>query len=74
MIGERVRFYRISRKLTLAELARLSGLGKGHISDIENGKRKNVGIETVLKLTDALGVNIQDLARDKTVGELEKYA
>jgi len=74
LIGEKVHFYRTSRKLTIAELAELSGLGKGHISDIENGKRKNVGIETLLKLTEALGLNIQDLAGDRTVGELEKYA
>jgi len=74
LIGDKVRFYRTSKDLTLAELAQLSGLGKGHISDIENDKRKNIGIETVLKLADALGVNIQDLAGDATVGELEKYA
>ena len=37
-IGERIRQLRKDRKLSLAKLARLSGISRGHLSDLERGK------------------------------------
>ena len=37
-IGERIRQLRKEKNMSLVELARLSGLSRGHLSDIEHGK------------------------------------
>ncbi len=37
-IGERIRQLREERKMSLIELSRLSGISRGHLSDIEHGK------------------------------------
>lgn len=45
---------------SLNELALLSGISKGHLSDIENGK-KVPGIETLCKIAIALKEDISNL-------------
>lgn len=37
-LGERIRQLRKERKMSLNELARASGLSRGHLSDLEHGK------------------------------------
>ncbi|HRI63862.1 MAG TPA: helix-turn-helix transcriptional regulator [Polyangium sp.] len=37
-LGERIRKLRNDRKLSLSKLARLSGISRGHLSDLEQGK------------------------------------
>lgn len=56
-IGAEVRSLRLSRKMTVRELAEVSGLGYTHISSIENGKY-NVRLDTLEQLGNALGVTL----------------
>lgn len=58
--GENIRKLRIKKALTLQALSRLSGISKSMLSEIENNK-KNPSIELVLRIADALGVNISNL-------------
>jgi transcriptional regulator with XRE-family HTH domain len=52
-VGERLRRLRQDRGLSLSELARRSGVGKGTLSELETGQR-NPTLETLYALTTAL--------------------
>ena len=55
-----VRVYRELREMTQTALAKLSGVNRVQIADIEAGRSKG-SIETIRKLAVALGVTIDDL-------------
>ena len=61
-IGCQLKACRENLGLTIRGLAKLTGIGHGHIARIEGG-RLNVSIDTLGKLTDALGcqINIEEL-------------
>ncbi|MER6978076.1 helix-turn-helix domain-containing protein [Streptomyces carpinensis] len=52
-VGRRLRELRTARGLSLSELARRSGVGKGTLSELESGTR-NPTLETLYALTTAL--------------------
>ncbi|MEW2248942.1 XRE family transcriptional regulator [Streptomyces sp. NPDC014776] len=52
-VGRRLRALRTMRGLSLSELARRSGVGKGTLSELESGTR-NPTLETLYALTTAL--------------------
>jgi transcriptional regulator with XRE-family HTH domain len=54
---------RKSKKLTLAQLAALSGLTKQSLSMIENQITKNPSLLTLVPLANALGVTIDELIK-----------
>jgi transcriptional regulator with XRE-family HTH domain len=62
-IGERVRFLRAVKQVTLGQLARGSGLGKATLSDLEAG-RSNPTIETLFAIATFLDVPLTALVRD----------
>jgi transcriptional regulator with XRE-family HTH domain len=53
--GARLRELRQARGLSVSELARMTGLGKGTLSELESGRR-NPTLQTLYTLTTALGV------------------
>ncbi|WP_424215668.1 helix-turn-helix domain-containing protein [Streptomyces sp. BI20] len=55
MVGPALRELREARGLSLSELARRSGTGKGTLSELETGRR-NPTLETLYAVTTALGV------------------
>lgn len=62
-IGDKIRKIRKEKKITIVELASMTGLSKTTISDTETGKT-NPTNESILKISKALDINIQDLCRD----------
>lgn len=56
-----LREYREKRHLSQHELAVKSGTAQQTISSIENGERKNVGVETLYPLCQVLKCTIDDL-------------
>ncbi len=60
MFGQRLIEIRQARRLSQAELARLSGLRQGHISQLEDGQRRPM-LETCEKLATPLAVTVNDL-------------
>jgi transcriptional regulator with XRE-family HTH domain len=56
--GKMVRFHRKFAQLSQLELAKLSGVGKTAIFDIEHGK-KTTRLETLLKILKSLNISIQ---------------
>jgi len=59
-VGPSIRRYRVAEGLTLAELARRSGVSIATISKIENGKISG-GFETIYKLARGLGVLVTEI-------------
>lgn len=59
-LGTRVAALRKRRKLTLEALARLTGLTKGTIWNLEQGVGKPA-MQTVERVADALGVGVDTL-------------
>lgn len=53
-----IRFHRKQSKLTQIELARLAGVGKTVVFDIENGK-ESVRLDTLLKVCHVLNIQIK---------------
>ncbi|WP_405940165.1 XRE family transcriptional regulator [Streptomyces sp. NBC_00726] len=53
-VGRRLRALRTGMDVSLSELARRSGVGKGTLSELESGRR-NPTLETLYALTTALG-------------------
>ncbi len=72
-IGQMVRFHRKKARLTQAELAKLSGVGKTAVFDIEQGK-ESVRLSTLMKVLYALNIRISfngplmDLFREQMAG------
>lgn len=60
--GEAVREIRVTRGLSQEALAGAAELDRTYVSGIERGER-NPSLTSLLKLTDALGIRLSDLAR-----------
>lgn len=56
-IGLMIRFHRKMARLSQIELAKLSGVGKSAVFDVEKGK-ETVRLPTLLKLLHALNIHI----------------
>jgi len=59
-VGERLKRMRVQRGMSLSELARRSGVGKGTVSELENGLR-SARLETLFALSTALEAPLGDL-------------
>jgi transcriptional regulator with XRE-family HTH domain len=60
LLTKRLREIRQSKKFTLDKLAKLTGLSKGYLSDIENSDQPPP-IYTLSRISKALGIDIVDL-------------
>jgi len=65
MIGQRIQKLRLSRGLTLSELAERADVAKSYISAIERSLQKNPSIQVLEKISAVLGVSVQTLIRNE---------
>jgi transcriptional regulator with XRE-family HTH domain len=61
--GNRMRTIRESRNLSQEGLAEIAGLHRTYVSSMERGQR-NIGLDNIFRLADALGVPAAELFRD----------
>ena len=59
-IGERLRFIRKSKGLSIYKLSQETGISQNHISDLELGRRKP-SVETLKRLIVPLGISMSEL-------------
>lgn len=59
-LGDQLRFLRKEKRWSQDKLAELSGLHTNYIGQIERGE-KNLTIETLYKVTTALGISLEEL-------------
>lgn len=68
-VGERVRAARRAHRLSVGALATRAGIGKGSLSEIENGTR-NPTLSTLYALANTLGLPLSRLLADEPGAEL----
>lgn len=67
MLGERIRKLRKERSLSLRELAEKSEISSfSYIRNIEEGIVEDPGIKTIIKLSRALEISIDELVKEET--------
>lgn len=62
-IGKTIRKYRQEKKMSQEALARAANLSFPTIVKIESGETPNPSIDTVKKISSALGISIDDLIK-----------
>lgn len=65
MLAKRVKEYRKQKRLTQQKLAEKTGLSFNTITKIEQGIGDSPTLKTLVKLSDALGVSIDELVGRK---------
>lgn len=68
-LGARIRLLRREKGLTLRALAAQGGLSPSHLSQVENDRYGNVGLETLGRIATALGVTLPQLVAGVEVAE-----
>jgi transcriptional regulator with XRE-family HTH domain len=60
LFAKNLRLFRQVKKISQEELADIAGLHRTYVSSVERGER-NISIDNMEKLAQALGVDIRDL-------------
>lgn len=63
LFGQNLKKIRLEKKISQEELAFRSGLHRTYVSSVERGER-NISIENIQKLANALDVSIKSLIPD----------
>ena len=58
LVGEKIRQERKRRKITQEQLARICGMGRATISQIENGTIPEIGVRKLIRVLDSLGLEL----------------
>lgn len=61
LLGERIKTIRTEQKISISELAEKAGVAKSYLSSIERNKQTNPSIQFIEKISEALGVSMNDL-------------
>ena len=64
MIGQRIKNFRLQKKLTLSELAERAGIAKSYLSSIERNIQSNPSVQFLEKVSAVLGVSVNALLHD----------
>lgn len=76
MVGGYIRSERIAKGISIRGLAREIGISDTELSRIENGERKNLQIEPIIKICEILDIDFVDLLKRTgylKTGELRAY-
>ncbi|HXH23185.1 MAG TPA: helix-turn-helix transcriptional regulator [Dehalococcoidia bacterium] len=65
-VGAEIRRRRQQQGLSLTDLARLAGVSKGYLSQIEAGAATRPSAQTLFKLAKALGTSMAELLGEQT--------
>ena len=68
IFADNLRNARLEKGLSQEELAGISGLHRTYVGSVERGER-NISIDNMECLADALGVGLVDLLREKESGK-----
>jgi len=71
-VGLAIRYWRKAKGFSQGKIAKLNSWERSYVSDLERGKIKNPGMETILSLIDALGIDCNDFV-NAGLGRLGGY-
>ena len=63
-IGDRIKFFRTHKGISVNKLANLAGISQSYLRDIELGKNNNIGVETLNYVCWALDITLKDFFSD----------
>ena len=63
-IGDLIKKHRTDLGLSLCALSKLSGISKGQIWDLEQGKSRNPTVNTIKKLAKCLDISVHCFIED----------
>jgi transcriptional regulator with XRE-family HTH domain len=66
-VHDKIRALRKSKKMSQSKLARVSGISGDYMNRIELGKVKNIGLEKLNKIAEALNVSLVELLQTNGV-------
>ncbi len=66
IIGKKMKLLRVEKDLSTMDVAKITGLSQGYISNIENNEDMNPTKSTIKKLAAALGVTAEFLIDEST--------
>lgn len=66
MIGQRIKGYRLQKKMSLSELAEKAGIAKSYLSSIERSIQSNPSIQILEKISSVLDVPAHILLHGET--------
>ena len=69
--GQRIRSYRLRKKLSQEELAERCGLHPTYIGQVERGE-KNATIESISRIADGLGISLSTLFENIEAGGISE--
>ena len=61
MLNNKIEILRKEKEITLAELARLTGLSAGYLCHLEKGSRNNPSLGVMEKIAKALNKNVAEV-------------
>lgn len=67
-LGENLKSILKEKKMSLRELNRQSGVALGSLSELINGRHKNMRVESVVRIAKVLGVTLDELVLDNKEG------
>jgi len=62
-LGRRIRLLRSKRGWTQQQLVDMTGIGRVHVSELENGKRE-AGLKMLEKLASSFDITVSDLLNE----------
>ena len=65
MLGENIKKIRLSKALTIKDLADSTGLTVGYLSNLERGEKTNPSYEVIQKIANALSVPMVDFYKEE---------
>jgi transcriptional regulator with XRE-family HTH domain len=66
-IGEKIKFFRLQKKLTQKELALKIGITHEWVCKIERGKAKNITFSLLVSISKNLDVKLSDITHYKSL-------
>lgn len=66
-MGNNLKMYRQMLNASMEDVAKATGLSTGAYSDLENGKRPNPTLSTLVKLADYFDVSLDELVGRKNI-------
>jgi XRE family transcriptional regulator, master regulator for biofilm formation len=65
MIGDRVKKFRLEKKISLSELAEKAGVAKSYLSSLERNLQKNPSIQFLEKIAGVLNLPVEHLIHEQ---------
>lgn len=72
LIGEKIKQLREGKKMSISELADRAKVAKSYLSSIERNIQSNPSIQFMEKISNVLGISVNELIREDKSDEIEE--